>query len=86
MRQVDLTLQLKFLKDLDTALDEAMCRYSEEKPDKLAELTHMQDEVRRATDIVERRIRSGNAASKSTAKTPAKDRAKGSERVEEIAY
>lgn len=58
MPTVNLDLQLKFLNELESALSDALTRYSDEGKDKLAELTYMQKEVRRAKRVISERIES----------------------------
>ncbi len=56
MPTVNLELQLKFLNELDSALAEALGRYNDEGPDKLAELEYMQREVTRARRVINDRL------------------------------
>lgn len=56
MPTVDLDLQLKFLNELETALADALSRYSDDGEDKLAELTYMQNEVKRAKRVIAERM------------------------------
>jgi hypothetical protein len=56
MPNVNLELQLKFLNELNEALDDALGRYSEEGPDKLAELKYMRQEVARARRVIAERM------------------------------
>ncbi|WP_417450449.1 hypothetical protein [Kordiimonas sp.] len=56
MPTVNLELQLKFLNELDTALAEALGRYSGEGAEKLAELEYMQREVTRARRVINDRL------------------------------
>ncbi|WND03311.1 hypothetical protein QGN29_02870 [Temperatibacter marinus] len=56
MSAVDLNLQLKFLNELEDALADALKRYSEETPEKVAELKYMKGEVDRARRIVSERM------------------------------
>ena len=58
MPTVDLDLQLKFLNELDEALKDALSRYSDDTPEKKAELKYMQSEVMRARRIVAERMTS----------------------------
>ncbi|WP_417466122.1 hypothetical protein [Kordiimonas sp.] len=57
MPTVNLELQLKFLNELDTALADALGRYSDESADKLAELEYMQREVTRARRVINDRLK-----------------------------
>ncbi len=56
MPTVDLDLQLKFLNELDEALSDALHRYDDDGPEKLAELKYMRAEVTRARRIVAERM------------------------------
>lgn len=56
MPTVNLELQLKFLNELDSALAEALGRYNDESPEKLAELEYMQREVTRARRVINDRL------------------------------
>ncbi len=56
MPTVNLDLQLKFLNELETALADALGRYSGESDEKLAELTYMQKEVQRAKRVISERL------------------------------
>lgn len=56
MPTVNLELQLKFLRDLDVALDDALVQYRDVSPDKLGELSYMKQEVERAKSVVGRRL------------------------------
>lgn len=56
MPTVNLDLQLKFLNELETALADALGRYSDESDEKLAELTYMQKEVQRAKRVISERL------------------------------
>lgn len=56
MPKVNLELQLKFLTELDEALTDALERYSDDGPEKLAELTYMKKEVTRARRIIVERM------------------------------
>jgi len=58
MPTVNLELQMKFLKELDEALSDALGRYSDDGAEKLAELKYMQSEVIRARRIISERIES----------------------------
>lgn len=58
MPTVNLDLQLKFLNELETALADALGRYSGESDEKLAELTYMQKEVQRAKRVISERLES----------------------------
>jgi hypothetical protein len=57
MPTVNLELQLKFLNELDSALAEALGRYSGESAEKLAELEYMQREVTRARRVINDRLK-----------------------------
>lgn len=57
MPTVNLELQLKFLSELDSALAEALGRYSGESAEKLAELEYMQREVTRARRVINDRLK-----------------------------
>ncbi len=57
MPTVNLELQLKFLNELDTALADALGRYSDESAEKLAELEYMQREVTRARRVINDRLK-----------------------------
>jgi hypothetical protein len=52
MPTVNLELQLKFLSELESALADALSRYSGEGAEKLAELKYMQREVERAKRVI----------------------------------
>ena len=52
MPTVNLELQLKFLNELDSALADALGRYNDASPEKLAELEYMQREVTRARRVI----------------------------------
>jgi hypothetical protein len=56
MPAINLELQMKFLNDLDSALDEAMAKHRFED-DKMTELRYMHAEVLRAREVVIRRLR-----------------------------
>lgn len=56
MSSVDLGLQLKFLNELEDALQDALKRYSDDSPEKLAELNYMKSEVLRARRVVSERM------------------------------
>ena len=56
MPTVNLELQLKFLRDLDVALDDALVQYRDVSPDKLGELSYMKQEVERAKSVIGRRL------------------------------
>ncbi len=58
MPTVNLDLQLKFLSELETALSDALKRYAGEGDEKLAELTYMQNEVKRAKRVISERMSS----------------------------
>lgn len=64
MPKVNLDLQLKFLNELETALADALSRYSEDSEEKLAELTYMQKEVRRAKRVISERLESEDKPSR----------------------
>lgn len=53
---VNLELQLKFLNELNDALADALGRYHDEGPEKLAELKYMQQEVARARRVIAERM------------------------------
>lgn len=55
MPTVNLELQLKFLNELESALADALGRYSGEGAEKLAELKYMQREVERAKRVIAER-------------------------------
>lgn len=65
MPKVNLDLQLKFLSELETALADALGRYSDDSDAKLAELTYMQQEVRRAKRVIVERMDSEEKPSRS---------------------
>lgn len=56
MPTVNLELQLKFLRELDEALTDALDRYCDEGVEKLAELKYMKSEVHRAQRIITERM------------------------------
>jgi len=56
MPTVNLELQMKFLRELDEALTDALSRYNDEGPEKLAELKYMRSEVHRAQRIITERM------------------------------
>jgi hypothetical protein len=56
MPTVNLELQMKFLRELDEALTDALGRYSDEGAEKLAELKYMKSEVHRAQRIISERL------------------------------
>lgn len=58
MPNVDLDLQMKFLTDLDRALNEALGNSVKYEAEKLAELEYMKKEVARARSVVQRRMES----------------------------
>lgn len=58
MPRVNLELQMKFLKELDDALNDALGRYEDDGAEKLAELEYMKKEVVRAQRIISERISS----------------------------
>ncbi len=58
MPTVNLDLQLKFLVELETVLEDALARYSGEGAEKLAELKYMQREVHRAKRVIAQRAKS----------------------------
>lgn len=55
MPTVNLDLQLKFLVELETALEDALAKYSGEGAEKLAELNYMREEVLRAKRVIAER-------------------------------
>ena len=57
MPTVNLELQLKFLNELDTALADALGRYSDDSAEKLEELEYMQREVTRARRVINDRLK-----------------------------
>lgn len=61
MPKVNLELQLKFLNELETALADALQRYSDDGAEKLEELTYMQREVQRAKRVIAERKKSEQA-------------------------
>lgn len=52
MPTVDLELQLKFLNQLNDALDDAITRYKNDPAERRGELAHMKQEVRKARKTV----------------------------------
>ena len=68
MPTVDLELQLKFLKELDGAIEDALTRYSDQSADKLSELNYMKSEVDRARAVVAARLKTNAASDVSTRK------------------
>lgn len=58
MPTVNLELQLKFLNELETALEDALTRYAGDGAEKLDELTYMQREVQRAKRVIAERKQS----------------------------
>lgn len=56
MPTVNLDLQLKFLNELETALSDALTKYSDDGAEKLAELNYMQREVQRAKRVIADRM------------------------------
>lgn len=60
MPTVNLELQMKFLKELDEALADALTRYGDDGEEKIAELKYMKNEVGRACRIIAERM--GDAA------------------------
>ncbi|WP_262692993.1 hypothetical protein [Kordiimonas aestuarii] len=74
MPSVNLELQLKFLNELDTALAEALGRYTDEGAEKLAELEYMQREVTRARRVINDRLKVTDAE-KPSRRAPQKDEA-----------
>lgn len=56
MPTVNLELQMKFLRELDEALSDALNRYSDDGAEKLAELKYMKSEVLRARRIISERM------------------------------
>ncbi|MBL4787592.1 MAG: hypothetical protein JKY60_00565 [Kordiimonadaceae bacterium] len=55
MPTVNLELQMKFLRELDDALTDALGRYADDGEEKLAELKYMKSEVIRARRIIAER-------------------------------
>ena len=68
MPTVDLELQLKFLKELDGAIEDALTRYSDQSADKLSELNYMKSEVDRARAVVAARLKTNTASDVATRK------------------
>lgn len=58
MPTVNLDLQLKFLIELETALEDALSKYSGDGAEKLAELKYMRKEVLRAKRVIAERMAS----------------------------
>ncbi len=56
MPTVNLELQMKFLKELDEALTDALSRYNDDGEEKIAELKYMKNEVGRACRIIAERM------------------------------
>ena len=56
MADIDLELQLRFLRQLDDALDEALARHGEEADAEVRDLRIMRDEVLKAQQIVSDRM------------------------------
>ncbi|MCK0071125.1 hypothetical protein [Kordiimonas laminariae] len=56
MPTVNLELQMKFLKELDEALADALTRYGDDGEEKIAELKYMKSEVGRACRIIAERM------------------------------
>ena len=56
MPPIDLELQMKFLKELDDALKDALSRYCDDTAEKRAELKYMKSEVLRAQRILKKRM------------------------------
>lgn len=56
MPTVNLELQMKFLKELDEALADALTRYNDDGEEKIAELKYMKSEVDRACRIIAERM------------------------------
>lgn len=63
MPTINLELQLKFLRDLDQALEDALAQYQDDGAEKLAELNYMKQEVARARRIVTKRLSENKADS-----------------------
>jgi len=61
MPTVNLELQMKFLRELDEALTDALSRYSDDGAEKLAELKYMKNEVIRARRIISERMEDGSS-------------------------
>lgn len=68
MPTVNLELQMKFLKELEDALSDALGRYSDDGAEKLAELKYMQNEVLRARRIISERLETGEKPASRTAR------------------
>ncbi|PCI64060.1 MAG: hypothetical protein COB37_02565 [Kordiimonadales bacterium] len=68
MPTVNLELQMKFLRELDDALTDALGRYAGDGEEKLAELKYMKNEVIRARRIIAERKVKGAAEELSTRK------------------
>ncbi len=64
MPTVNLELQMKFLRELDEALTDALGRYSDDGAEKLEELKYMKNEVLRARRIISERIDAGDSIEK----------------------
>jgi len=60
MPTVNLELQMKFLRELDEALSDALGRYSDDGAEKLAELKYMKSEVVRARRIISERMQASD--------------------------
>jgi len=71
MPKVNLELQMKFLKELNEALEDALGRYASDGPDKLAELEYMKKEVVRARRIISERMDREETTGKSAFQTEA---------------
>ncbi len=56
MSKINLELQLKFLSQLDAALNDALSRYVANGDDKVEELNYMREEVTRARKVVSCRL------------------------------
>jgi len=68
MPTVNLELQMKFLTELDEALNDALGRFADDGAEKLAELKYMQREVTRARRIISDRIETGDKPARRSAK------------------
>jgi len=66
MPTVNLELQMKFLKELDEALSDALGRYADDGAEKLAELKYMKSEVIRARRIISERMEADNVSGRRT--------------------
>lgn len=55
MSAVNLELQMRFLDDLERALNEALVEHAHVEESKLSELKYMRREVERASAVVKRR-------------------------------